>query len=92
MAAETTFEDRMQRTAALIGTADMARVRQASVMVIGCGAVGGYALEMVARLGFGTIWAVDFDRFEASNINRQILATVATLGQKKCAKCYGAKE
>ena len=84
MAAETTFEDRMQRTAALIGTADMARVRQASVMVIGCGAVGGYALEMVARLGFGTIWAVDFDRFEASNINRQILATVATLGQKKC--------
>ena len=84
MAAETTFEDRMQRTAALIGAADMARVRQASVMVIGCGAVGGYALEMVARLGFGTIWAVDFDRFEASNINRQILATVATLGQKKC--------
>ena len=53
MAAETTFDDRMQRTAALIGAADMARVRQASVMVIGCGAVGGYALEMVARLGFG---------------------------------------
>ena len=53
-------------------------------MVIGCGAVGGYALEMVARLGFGKIWAVDFDVFEESNINRQILALTETIGRKKC--------
>lgn len=69
------------------------RVFGASVMVIGCGAVGGYALEMVARLGFGKIRAVDFDRFEASNINRQILATISTIGCKKCeAACERVRE
>ncbi len=78
------LKERLQRTIALLGEEEAQRVFAASVMVIGCGAVGGYALEMVARLGFGRIFAVDFDSFEASNINRQILATTATLGQKKC--------
>lgn len=78
------LNERLKRTVALLGEEKAARVFEASVMVIGCGAVGGYVLEMVARLGFKKIWAVDFDVFEESNINRQILATVATLGQKKC--------
>ena len=73
---KTQLEERLQRTIALLGKEKAERVFGASVMVIGCGAVGGYALEMVARLGFGKIRAVDFDRFEASNINRQILATI----------------
>ena len=81
---KTQLEERLQRTIALLGKEKAERVFGASVMVIGCGAVGGYALEMVARLGFGKIRAVDFDRFEASNINRQILATISTIGCKKC--------
>ncbi len=75
---------RLQRTTALLGKEKAAKVCQASVMVIGCGAVGGYALEMVARLGFGKIWTVDFDTFEESNVNRQILAVTETIGRKKC--------
>lgn len=80
----TTIEERLQRTIALLGEETAQKIFKTSVMVIGCGAVGGYALEMLARLGFGKIRVVDFDAFEASNINRQILATTATLGQKKC--------
>ena len=81
---DTALRDKLQRTIALLGEEKAAKVFNASVMVIGCGAVGGYALEMIARLGFGKIWAVDFDVFEASNINRQILATTETIGRQKC--------
>ncbi len=81
---DTTLNERLQRTIALLGEERAVKVFKSSVMVIGCGAVGGYALEMVARLGFGKIWAVDFDTIEITNINRQILATIETVGRKKC--------
>ena len=77
-------EERFCRTIALLGKEKAEVVCRSSVMVVGCGAVGGYALEMIARLGFGKIWTVDFDVFEESNINRQILAVSETLGRKKC--------
>lgn len=78
------LNERLKRTIALLGEEKARKISNASVMVIGCGAVGGYALEMIARLGFGKIWVVDFDVFEESNINRQILAVSQTLGRKKC--------
>jgi tRNA A37 threonylcarbamoyladenosine dehydratase len=78
------LEERLTRTIALLGKEKAEKVFQTSVMIIGNGAVGGYALEMIARLGFGKIFVVDFDCFEQSNLNRQILATMSTLGQKKC--------
>lgn len=77
------LEDRLSRTIALLGEGKARLLFNSSVMVIGLGAVGGYALEMIARYGVKNITVVDFDCFEASNINRQILATVKTLGSKK---------
>ncbi len=53
------------------------------VCVIGCGGLGGYVIEMLARLGIGTISAVDGDIFEATNLNRQLFSTVSNLGQNK---------
>lgn len=52
-------------------------------MVVGCGAVGGYAIEALARSGVGKLIIVDFDVFDISNINRQILALSSTIGRKK---------
>lgn len=78
------LENRLCRTISLLGKERADKIVGASVMVIGLGAVGGYALEMIARLGFGMIFVVDFDCFDESNINRQILATMDTIGQKKC--------
>jgi len=77
------LNDRLKRTIALLGKENVAKIAQTSVMIIGCGAVGGYALEMIARLGFNKIAVVDFDTFEESNVNRQILALTSTLGCKK---------
>ena len=52
-------------------------------MIIGLGAVGGYALEGIARAGVGRLILVDFDTFDETNINRQILALSSTVGRKK---------
>lgn len=74
---------RFARTAMLLGEKGMQNLQNTTVMVVGLGAVGGYALEALARSGIGHFILVDFDVFEESNINRQILATSQTLGLKK---------
>lgn len=67
----------------LLGDEGLSRLQNAAVMVVGLGAVGGYALEALARSGIGRLVLVDFDVFDESNINRQILALTSTVGQKK---------
>ena len=74
---------RFLRTEVLLGHEGMERLRGARVMVVGLGAVGGYALEALARAGVGHLTLVDFDVFDESNINRQILALSSTVGRKK---------
>ena len=54
-----------------------------TVMVVGCGAVGSFAIEALARTGIGHIIVVDFDTVEESNINRQLFALDSTVGQPK---------
>lgn len=53
------------------------------VCVIGCGGIGGYVIEMLGRIGIGSITAVDGDVFEESNLNRQILSSTEAIGHKK---------
>lgn len=72
------------RNISLLGKDKAQKLENIKIMIIGLGAVGGYAMECIARLGIGKIVVVDFDSFEYSNINRQILATSDTLGRKKC--------
>lgn len=53
------------------------------VAVIGLGGLGGGVVEMLARIGVGTLVLVDGDAFEISNLNRQILATENLVGHSK---------
>jgi tRNA A37 threonylcarbamoyladenosine dehydratase len=55
------------------------------VAVFGLGGVGGHAFEALLRAGVGCITVVDADVFEASNMNRQLLATESGLGRPKVA-------
>ena len=55
------------------------------VAVIGCGGLGGYAIEYLARLGIGHIIAADGDTFCESNFNRQLLCSTETIGQAKAS-------
>lgn len=72
-----------QRTVALLGTEAVCALENASVLVCGLGGVGGYALEALVRAGVGRIGVLDGDVVAPSNLNRQILATVDTIGMKK---------
>lgn len=71
------------RTALLIGQEGVDRLARARVAVFGLGGVGGYVVEVLARGGVGALDLIDSDRIAPSNLNRQILATQATLGQWK---------
>lgn len=53
------------------------------VLVVGIGGVGGYALDALARAGIGSFTIADFDSYDYTNINRQLLALNSTLGLKK---------
>ena len=76
---------RYQRNRQTISTRQQLTLFRSRVAVIGCGGLGGYVLEQLARLGVGTIVAVDPDVFEEHNLNRQLLATPETLGRAKVA-------
>ena len=75
--------DRLHRTRLLFGDAATEKMRAATVMVVGCGAVGSFAIEALARTGIGHIIVVDFDNVEPSNINRQLFALDTTAGTPK---------
>lgn len=74
---------RYQRNREMLSTQQQVRLFDSRVVVIGCGGLGGYVLEELARLGVGHITAIDSDRFEEHNLNRQLLSTPGTLGRVK---------
>src|SRR3712207_573919 len=58
-----------------IGEAGQRRLREASVLVVGCGALGSSQAEMLARAGVGRLLVVDRDFVEESNLQRQTMFT-----------------
>ena len=77
------MEERYIRNLGALSEAECALLREKTVLVAGCGGLGGYLIEMLLRLGVGEIRAADGDRFEASNLNRQLLSAPALLGKSK---------
>lgn len=75
--------DRLYRTRLLFGDAAVEKLKKSVVMLVGCGAVGSFAIEALARTGVGHLIVVDFDVVEASNINRQLFAVQSTIGLPK---------
>ena len=77
------------RTEKLVGSDKFLKIKQACVLIIGLGGVGGYALEAIVRSGVSKVIIVDHDVVSISNLNRQILATYDTIG---CPKVEVAKK
>lgn len=67
----------------LYGDAGYARLRAARVAVVGVGGVGSWAAEALARSGVAALHLIDLDHVSESNVNRQLQALDATLGQAK---------
>lgn len=66
-----------------LSEAQQKRLGDARVTLVGCGGIGGIALELLVRSGIGGITAVDPDEFELTNMNRQVLGTFSDLGKCK---------
>jgi len=67
----------------LYGDAGYARIRAARFAIVGVGGVGSWCAEALARSGVAGLTLIDLDHVSESNINRQIQATSATIGQAK---------
>lgn len=73
-----------ERTAMLVGEEMLEHFRNSTVAVIGVGGVGGYAAEMLVRVGIGHLIIMDSDDVSLTNKNRQLLALDSTVGKPKC--------
>ena len=77
------MKEELLRTAMLLGEEAVEKLTKARVAIFGIGGVGGYTLEALARAGVGQLDLIDNDTVSRSNINRQILATLSTVGIPK---------
>ena len=77
------MEPRYIRNIPALTEQECALLRTKRVAVIGCGGLGGYLIEHLARIGFGAIRAVDGDVFEETNLNRQLLSEPSAIGRSK---------
>ena len=71
------------RTELLVKKEGIDKLKNAHVLVVGLGGVGGYCAEQLCRAGIGNLTIVDGDTVSVTNINRQIIATNDTVGQLK---------
>lgn len=71
------------RTIQLLGEDGFSKLSRASVAVFGLGGVGSHSAEALARSGVGRLFLVDADVVAPSNINRQSIALISTVGRKK---------
>ena len=68
---------------------DIDKLKDKTVLIVGIGGVGGYALEAIARSGINNIIIVDNDVVDITNLNRQIISNLNNVG---CKKIEVAKE
>ena len=76
-------QERYKRNSKTISLEEQQVMAGTTITVIGCGGLGGFIIEGLARSGVGTLRLVDFDTFDVSNLNRQLFATEHTIGASK---------
>lgn len=77
------MQDIFNRVELLLGRETMKRITSCRIMIVGVGGVGSWCAESLVRSGIGHLTIVDSDSVCASNINRQLMATTATVGRAK---------
>lgn len=75
--------DMFERTRKIISEDEIKKLNSTSVLLVGMGGVGGSSFEMLIRSAIGKIIIVDYDTFEESNLNRQILSLKSNIGKSK---------
>ncbi len=78
--------NRYSRNIGILKESDQELLSKKSVCVIGCGGLGGGAIENLTRLGVGKLTVVDSDVFDVTNLNRQVLSNEENIGKSKAAE------
>lgn len=71
------------RTSLVLGKDNIEKIRNSNVCICGIGGVGSYALEALCRMGINKITIIDKDVVDATNINRQLVASWCTVSMPK---------
>lgn len=77
------YEAAFSRNLGLVNEAEQRRLRCSRVGLAGLGGVGGAHLQALIRLGIGAFHLADMDCFEIANFNRQLGASMLTMGRAK---------
>ena len=77
------MEARYARNIPALTQAECEILKTRRVLVVGCGGLGGHIIDMLTRIGIGSIRVADGDAFDVTNLNRQLLSQVPLLGVSK---------
>ena len=77
------MNNKLLRAEMLLGSDAMKKLNNSHVAVFGLGGVGSWCAEALARSGIGELTLIDEDTVSETNINRQLIATNATVGMDK---------
>lgn len=77
------YETFTTRNIGFVSEEEQRRLHNATVFVCGTGGMGGAAIQALARAGIGRLVLADIDRFELSNLNRQVFCFADTIGRQK---------
>lgn len=77
------MKESFERSAMLLGEEQVDHLINKRVAIFGIGGVGGYVAEALARTGIGAFDLIDHDTVSVTNLNRQIIATMDTIGRNK---------
>ena len=79
--------EQLSRLKLLTNESAIEKLINTNVLIIGLGGVGGFAFDCIVRSGINNITIVDGDKFEITNLNRQLFSLHATLGLYKTDVC-----
>ena len=83
MESEFSYDEAFSRNLGWVTAQEQQRLRHSRVCIAGMGGVGGVYLLTLARLGIGAFSIADFDTYALANFNRQVGATMSSLGRPK---------
>jgi molybdopterin-synthase adenylyltransferase len=80
---EKIYWEMVDRQKEILNKKEQLKLLNSVITVIGCGGIGGAVIEMLARMGVSNIKIVDKDNFDVSNINRQLMSSMDSVGRAK---------
>ena len=77
------YWDIATRQMSIVTRSQQTRFKDAKIGVVGCGGIGGGTILMLARMGLGDLTIIDKDAYDLSNLNRQAISSLETVGVDK---------